>query len=228
MSLWDTLGFGKAADPAPQTVVVQQAPAAEQAPAEVAPLSTQGAWFTPAETDAKPVELDTSKLFTTDPAQLAAAIGNIDFTQGAVTPELAAAIEAGGPGATQALVAIMQKSTQQVMHASMQATAKMVEGAMAKAAPVMDQKMAAQMRSREVESAIRESNPVFGTEGGKMMLISMRDAMLAKFPNATSAEIADNAKSFIAELVKVGGPQEAKQDPNKDIMGTDWGTFLTP
>lgn len=227
MSLWDTLGFGnKSNEPAPQQVIVQQAPEPTPVEPEAAPFSKQAEWFTPAETDAKPVEFDTSKLFNSDPAQLAEAIGGLNFIQGAVTPELQARIEAGGPEATQAMLSIVNKSNQSVMQAALQANAKMIENALAKAAPVYDQKVQQQFKSREIEEAIRESNPVFASPSGKFMLDAVRDAMLKKFPNATSAQIADNAKTFISEMIQVGGPQEVKQDPNKDIMGTDWGSFL--
>lgn len=227
MSIWEKIGFtSNKTEQAPQQVIMQAAPATETTPEPPAPLTAQGDWFKPADTDAKPVELDTSKLFSTDPEQLAQAIGGINFMQGAITPELQAKIEAGGPEATQAMMAIVNKSNQSVMQASMQASAKMIENALAKAAPVMDQKVSEQFKHRAVETAIREANPVFATQGGEFMLSALRDAMLKKFPNATSAEIADNAKQFVADFIKVGSPQEAKQDPNKDIMGTDWGAFL--
>lgn len=227
MSFWDTIGFGnKSNEPAQPTIIVQQTSEPVAPVEEVAPLSTQGDWFKPADTDVKPVELDTSKLFTTDPAQLAAAIGGLNFMEGALTPDLQAKIEAGGPEATQAMMAIVNKSNQSVMTAALQANAKMIENALAKAAPVMDQKMSAQLRSREVEDAIRGANPVFASAGGEFMRQSLRDVMIKKFPNATTAEVADYARQFIEEVRTVGGPQEAKQDPNKDIMGTDWGTFL--
>lgn len=230
-NVWDAMGFGAKAEPAP-TVIVQAAPdpaavaAGEAAKAGEAPLVKQGEWFKPAETDVKPFELDTSKLFNSDPKQLSEAVGQLNFMQGMITPDIRTKIEAGGPEATDTMLALINRVGQQTMSAAMQASAKMVETAMAKAAPAMDQKVSEQLRSQRVEDAIKESNPVFASAGGKFMLDAVKTAMLAKFPNASTQEIKDNAQTLIADMLKVGGPKEEVVDKNKDIMGTDWNKIL--
>jgi hypothetical protein len=212
--------------PASQVPAGQTAPATEATKEAPAPLTTQADWFKPADTDAKPIEFDPSKLFTADPEKLQEAIGNLNFLQGAVTPDVMSKIEAGGPEATQTMLGLLNRTAQQTMQASMQAAAKMVESAVAKAMPVVDGKVSQHLKSQQVESAIRESSPVFQSPAGEFMLNAVRDAMLAKFPNATTAEIKDNAKQLILDMITVGGPQKTVQDPTKDIMGTDWGHFL--
>lgn len=227
MSVWEKMGFGggnKDAAPVQQVQLVAPVEPAAKEPEAPAPLTSQADWFKPADTDAKMVELDPTSLFDTDPAKLAEAIGGLNFMQGAITPDLMAKIEAGGQEAIQATMQMVNKSNQNVMTAALQASAKMVESAVAKVTPVMDQKVSQQLKQQSVEATLRESNPVFATPSGEFLLTAVRDAMMKKYPNATSAEIKDNAQQFIKDIITVGSP--AKPNDKKDVMATDWGAFL--
>lgn len=227
MSVWETLGFGKGKEAdAPVQQVQLVAPVAETKVEETpAPMTSQADWFKPADTDAKGVEFDPTTLFDTDPAKLQEAIGNLNFMQGMLTPDVMSKIEAGGQEGVQATLQLVNKSNQNVMAAAMQASAKMVESAVAKVTPVMDQKVTQHLRQQSVEATLKEANPVFASPAGEFMLTAVRDAMMKKYPNATSAELKDNAQQFIQDIITVGSPVKAAEQ--KDIMATNWGDFLT-
>lgn len=226
MSFWDKLGFNSGSSNQPATVVVQQAPEQkEEVKEEPAPMEAQAGWFKPADTDAKQEEFDASKLFNADPAKLQEALGNLNFFQGSLTPDVMAKIEAGGQEGVQATLALVNKSNQQVMAAALQASSKMIEQAVSKVQPVMDQKVTQHLKAQQVETAIRDSNPVFQTEAGQFMVDALKKAFITKFPNATSQELQDNAKSFVNDFIKLGGPQtEAPKGAKAD---TDWNAILS-
>lgn len=223
MGILETLGFSRPA--ATEQQPTQQVPAqTPQAPeAEPAPLTTQAEWFKPAETDHKPVEFDPTKLFNANPEELQKAIGGLNFVQSAVTPEVMQKIQAGGEEATQATLSLVNSVAQQTMQASMQASTKMIEAALAKAAPAFQAKISEQTRSERIESAIKEASPIYNSPASEFIVQALKDRFTAKYPNATAEEWRQMAAGYAQDLVKVGSP---KQEQSQEAPSTDWARFL--
>jgi hypothetical protein len=229
--IWAGLTGKPAATPAATTVTppagdTSVQPGGEAKPAEPAPLSNALSWFTPSEKDAKPEVFDPTKLIDHSPEaqqEFQRAVGGLNFMDGVATPEVMEKIQAGGPEAVQATVAMMNKMAQGVFQAATQAAVKINETTLAKASPHIDSKIANILRESKVESAIRDASPVLAHPSSKFMVESLKTSFQAKYPTATPAEITQLAKQYITDIIAVGTP---KPDNKTDVMATDWAKFM--
>lgn len=215
--------------PAQPAQTVQVVAAAPADPAEVKKeptLDSQAELFKPADTDYKAPDFDPSQLFKVDPAEMQAALGKLNFMDG-ITNEQLQTIQAGGDGATQALLAIVNQTGQKALGMSMQTTQKMIESALAKSVSSVDQRFEHLNKTERFTAAIKEANPALASQGAAFMVESLRDAMMKKFPNATTAEIKDKVGEFMTQFTKTAAPvQQTTKNGRQD--DTDWGSFLDP
>ena len=190
-------------------------PTETQTQAEKEPASPMGEW---AELwtmeQPKPGEADPNApfRFNVDPAKVQQQVGRIDFTK-SITPELLAKINAGGPEATAALLTAMNTIGQQVMVQSSLVNTKILESGLDASSTRMESKLPGLVRNQSISNALREDNPLFTNPATAPMLEAISSQMAAKFPNATPAEIRENAKKYL-----IGFAQEAqsvyKVEPN--------------
>lgn len=188
-------------------------------------LASHAGMFKSAETDYKAPDFDPTKLFDKDPKKIQEAISQINFVNG-VTAEQKAAIEAGGEGAVAAMMQLVNQVGQQAINVSMQANAGMVESAIAAAAKHVDTRFEHKTREQRIEQAIIKSNPAFANEGGKPMVDFFKGTILAKYPNATDAEIKDQITSYLKDFNDAGVPAEEDTGPKTnggaDDNWSDW------
>lgn len=139
--------------------------------------------------------------FNVDQNKVKQQVGSIDFTK-AITPEIMAKINAGGPEATAALLAAMNTIGQQVMLNATNVTTRITEAGLEHAGTRMESKIPALVRSQSISNALREDNPLFTNPATAPMLEAISTQMAAKFPNATPAEIRENAKKYLVEFAQ--------------------------
>ncbi len=137
--------------------------------------------------------------FNADPAKVQAAAKSIDFSK-TVTPALLEQIKAGGEGAMQATLQAMNEMAQQVFAQSMLATSKVVEAGAESTYQRTQTNLPNQVRKVTVGNALREDNPLFTNPATAPMMEMFEQQALAKFPNASSAEITQMARTFMVSF----------------------------
>lgn len=216
--------------PATQTPQPQQA-SPDQPPQAQEPqgLDRFSDLFSPKEGDVSPTNFDPSKLFEMTPESqqaLASEIGNMNFVQGAVTPEIAQAIQAGGDEALKAIPALVNGASKQAFTAALQAAMKINQASLTKAAPAMEARMTDILRQRSVESAVKDANPVFSHPAAKPILDALVPQLQARYPKASETEIKQMASDYITDLASLGVPKE-ESSKKGDTMETDWSSWLS-
>lgn len=164
-----------------------------------------------------------------DPTKLQEAVKGLDFTK-VVSPDVLAKISAGGQDATAAFTQAMNGVAQAVFSQSALATNKIVESALAKQAEQMLAKMPEMVRQHSVTESLRQENPIFANPAVGPIIEGLKSQLAVKFPNATSAELTAQAKSYL-EAVGTSFAPAPKQTENtksgkKAAEGTDWAAFL--
>lgn len=194
-------------------------------------LDATKSWFTPAETDAKPSNFDPAALFATTPeAQqaLLTEVGKLNFIEGAATPEMITAIQAGGDDAVKALPALMNKVAQNAFAAALKASMQISQTAFAKAAPAIEGKMNDTINRRRITEAVTTANPVLSHPSGKIIADALIDSFAKKYPTASETELKELANKYITDISTVGMPQPATDKKSASKMETDWSTFMSP
>lgn len=154
-----------------------------------------------------------------------------DFKE-SVTAEQAAAIAAGGPEAVHTLMEIINTVSQNVYAQSAFTTTKLIENALDRSKFAKTDDIDSRIRSSSVSNSLREENPLFSNPAVAPMLDMVKSQMLVKFPQATTAEIADMSKNYLTAFA------EAALQPAKDAetaaaaakkpkggSATDWSSF---
>jgi len=146
-----------------------------------------------------------------DQAKLAEQISKIDFTK-SVTPEQKAAIIAGGEGATQALMDVLNTTNRQTFASMFAASQRMVESALEKAQKQFLDAVPGHVKDMMVSNALTSSNPIVKNPAYAPMVETVRRKMQEKYPKASATEIETGVNSYfdqmVADMTKKG------QDPN--------------
>jgi hypothetical protein len=243
MSIMDKI-FGKApVTPAPGTQVLPgnipagnpnpahpanpTAPAATVAATEpagpVSPLDAfKGLWET--DPNAK-APVPTPGMFdNVTPEKLQEAARKNDFSKVA-TPELLAAINAGGEGATAAMVQMMQGMAQKGFGDSAFATTKIVEQALAAQQEKFMAQLPALMKNQNVSENLRNANPIFNHPAAAPMLEVMKAQVIQKHPNATAAEIQAMAQDYLVNFASAATPVTQTAASKAAAAEMDWSSF---
>lgn len=174
---------------------------------------------TPPDPKEVPEQFDPAKLFNLNQEELAKTVGAMDFTQN-ISQEDAAAIIAGGEGAVAALRNIVNGAVRQSFTNSTIASTRMIEGAISKSLPAVDQRVTSHLRSNEVRQNLRQSNPVFQSPQAAFMLDMMQEKFEARYPQASAEEITRMATEFLNDFTNQATPKPAA-NPNQP-KETDW------
>lgn len=171
-----------------------------------------------------PAPTGTQQIFNVDQAKIIEAAKGKDFKQ-AITPEITAAIAAGGEGAVQAMMELMNGVAQSVYAQSVFAGTQLIErgvaGQFARSSEVPDL-----IRKHSTNAALAEANPLYTNPAVAPLFEMAKNQMLVKYPNATPSELTaltNNYMNQFAEAVK--GPQTAAEAATKAPKETDWSTF---
>lgn len=203
----------------------QQAPQSE--PKVVSPFAEfQSLWETKAlavgEVPDAPIR------FNIDQAKVNASAKNIDFTK-QITPALLAQIEAGGPGATQAMLQAMNEMVQTSFAQSMMANTKVLESGLESSHQRGQKNLPEQIRKQNIGQSLREDNPLFSNPATAPMLGMLESQLTNQFPNASAAEIKAHARTYLTEFageINKTDPVQVKKS-NLAYVDKDWSNEPT-
>ena len=150
------------------------------------------------------------------------AVANTNFASG-VTPEVLAAITAGGDGAAKAFMDAINSSAQQVMVQSTMVNNKLTEKAVADAMVAQQASLPALLRSQQASSHLADTNPLFTNPAIAPVVEATQAQLLQKYPSATPAEITTMTQNYITEMGAAFAPAPAVSGAD---AGTDWDKFM--
>lgn len=189
------------------------------------PLAEFGNLWNNIGSDGKPVTpVIPEPLYKVDPKQLMDIAGATDF-KSVVTPEVLAAMVAGGEKGVAAAMEAMQKMSQAVYANSAVAATKIAEAGITKAAQQFEARLPAIVRNQSVADSLSQKNPALRDPAVVPIVEMIRNQMSQKYPNATAQELQDQAERYFLAAGEAFKPaqvqQEAKVSPNED-----WDTFF--
>jgi hypothetical protein len=161
-----------------------------------------------------------------DPKKFMEAAGKIDFAK-VVTPDQMSAISAGGDAAQKAFVQAMNSVAQSVYAQSSFATTKIVDAALARSKETFMADLPQHIKQQQVRGSLSAENPIFSNPAVQPLISAMEAQFTVKYPNASAAEITQQAKAYIEALGATFSPKPT--DPNAGKKGSkeyDWSKFL--
>lgn len=182
-------------------------------------------WQTPTNTEAQPA----SMFANLDPAKLMENAAKVDFTK-TLDPATLAQIQAGGEGATAALIATMNKVGQQVYGNSAMATAKIVEKALEQQAAQFNAQLPNLVKKLSANETLLTENPLLKNPAVAPIVTALRDQLVMKNPNATSAELAQQMGDFFTAMGTQFAPPVPQSKEQKQASARkqdDWSTFIS-
>jgi hypothetical protein len=162
-----------------------------------------------------------------DPAKLMEAAKKTNFS-GAITKEQLAKIQAGGQDAAEAFQQSMNAVAQTVFANSAMATTKIVEQALERQRTAFEAKLPGIIKQHTASDSLRSENPIFNDPAVAPLVKAMEHQFAQKYPNATTAELTQHAKTYISGLGSVFSPQKKEDtaDSSKGTDNTDWSKFF--
>lgn len=195
-------------------------------PAEATPFADFAELWQPVKTDPNAPAPQSGVFGEIDPKKFQEAAGKIDFGK-VVSPEMLAAISAGGEGAQQAFVTAMNKIAQGVYAQSAFATTKIVEQALNKSKESFLSELPTHIKKQTVTDSLRAENPIFNNPAVAPIISALEAQMTVKYPNATAPEITAMARQYVEQLGTSFAPKPKAESSAKKGKGeTDWSTFL--
>lgn len=159
-----------------------------------------------------------------DPAKITAAAQRVDFSK-VITPETLAKIQAGGAGATEALIVAMNQVAQASYAQSTVATTKLIEQAIARTNQDNQAALPGLVRQLSVNEGLREQNALLSHPAVQPMVGALSSQFAQKNPNATPAEIQWQVSDYVLQLSKAFAPPITpvveKVNPTED-----WAKFF--
>lgn len=181
-------------------------------------------WAAPKEGDPKPETFDPNKLFNMDPAKVSEQVSKLNFTQ-SIPRELMAKVAAGGEEATQAMLAIVNQSTQQAFMQSMMVSSEMIKGAMGQANNHLDTRIEQRAKQLQAASQLREKHPILSNPAVAPMISAMEAQFATKYPNATAAELSKMAEDYVTKFAgAVSGSSNSQEENGQAGKGGDGAT----
>lgn len=163
--------------------------------------------------------------FNIDPAKVNQSARGIDFTK-TITPALLEKINAGGEGATQAMLQAMNEMGQSVFAQAMMANTKILEKGLESGHQRVQKTLPDAVRKQAIGQALREDNPLFTNPATAPMLEMLETQLTAQFPGATAAQIKDHARkyltSFADEAAKLKPAPAQSKGTSRAVRETDW------
>ncbi len=241
MSIFSTIFGGGATKPEPAPVAaatsVTSAPAPAPAPVEPpAPLDTfSKLWDAPS--TPKPIDATRpGNIFAgADPTKMLEAARGVDFSR-SIDPALLTQIEAGGPEAAKAMLAIANNIGQQAYAQSAFAATQMIERALGKYDEGANSRLPSTLKRLNASEAVQTSNPALNHKAVAPVVRLLEAKFAEQFPQATAAQIKDYTVQYLTEFSQImvdpnsksakgsgnGGSLSVQQDTE------DWGEFFSP
>lgn len=135
-----------------------------------------------------------------DQAKFNDMLSKIDFTR-SVSPEQKAAILAGGEGATQALMEVLNITNRQTFATVFSANQRMVESALENAQKRFLDAVPGHVKDMMVTNALTSSNPIVKNPAYAPLVESVKTKMQEKYPKASAAEIETGVNAYFDNMV---------------------------
>lgn len=163
-------------------------------------------------------------LFSVDPKALNDTVGKMNFL-GSIPPKVQEALKNGGPEAVQANLYLMNQVAQQSFAQSAQATAKIVEAALAKQAEAFESRVSEVVKKTGMNEELRSANPVFAHPAAEPILQGIQAQLIKKHPGASQRELAQMAQNYLATFAgEITGANKSKAPASK--ADTDFSNFF--
>lgn len=161
-----------------------------------------------------------------DPKKVLESAQQVDFTK-VVPAEIWSKVKDGGEGAQEALAQAINKVAQTQYAQSTLATTKIVEQALAKAEESFQARLPQLLKQQNTSEALA-ANPIYSNPALQPLVEAVKQQLVVKNPNATSAELKTQVEDYFAELGKAfaPAPKESSGGKNKQ-KDQDWSRFLS-
>lgn len=195
--------------------------AGNTAPAE--PLSTfTKLWETPAPVEGAQQPLSGLKV---DSTKLMEAARRMDFSS-TITPEMKAAIAAGGEGAVAAMVAAMQTVGQDAFGQAALVSTQLIDRAVESHNKNLELRLPDLIKKHAVSESLAKEIPALSSPAAAPLIESLKSQLQVKHPTATAAEITELAKQYVSEFAKAVTPapvvSASETAASKGGDFTDW------
>ena len=137
-------------------------------------------------------------LFDIDPAKLNEAISQADFAR-TIPPEIVQKALAGDPAAfAEAMNSVARTA---FSHQTM-ATTKLIDQALQRRDKELEARVPGMIRNASIAENLADM-PIFTHEATKPLMDSLQAQLAAKYPQASAAQIAEQARTYIANFAKM-------------------------
>lgn len=202
----------------------EKAPAAEETPTSaLEPFKDM--WEPNVDAEGKPVSTTPETPAPLDQKELQKVIGEADFSK-AISPEVLAAINAGGEGANEALITAMNSVAQSTMLQSTLATDKIVKQAVEEATKATAIKVAEQIRKQNLSDNLLETNPLFSNPAVKPVMDAVQSQLATKFPAASTAQLTKMAQDYVLAMNSELNPEDTTTSDTAKATGDEWAKFF--
>lgn len=162
-----------------------------------------------------------------DAEQLHQHVAKLSFTD-SISQDTLQKIAAGGEDAVSALVEVVNAVGRNVLAQSTLVGNKLAQRVATHEAKNLQGSLESRIKAMQLSSNLVEANPLFNNPAVKPVIDSVKDQLVEKFPDATSAELTKMAQEFVIAMSTALNPNATQQQQNQQQQGDDqnWDKFL--
>lgn len=169
---------------------------------------------------------DPAPSFNPDPGKIMEAASKVDFTK-ILSKDALAKVQAGGDEAVQAMAVLLNQTAQAVYGQSTVAASKIVEQALSQAEQKFASKVPTLVNQKAAQAKLLASNKALANPAVAPIVALIQEQLAAKYPNATSDELAEMAGEMMKGAANVFAPAPSPASPDKGKKADDdWSDFL--
>jgi hypothetical protein len=176
-----------------------------------------------------PVAPASERYINIDPAKVMESAKKVDFAK-LIPQEHFQAVAAGGEGAMQAMMAIINTLGQTLYAQSAITSANLTEQTMGNAANRFAASVPDMIKQHQVSDSLRSEHPVFSNPATQPLLQLVEAQMTAKYPNATVSDIKRSAQDYITQFagaITAGNDAASGKGKQKINPAEDWESFFS-
>lgn len=168
---------------------------------------------------------DDSLFGVVDPKKVFEAAKSANFSS-AISPEMLAAITAGGEGASVAFQQAINAATQAAFAQSTLATTKLIEQAIAKTNAKNLADLPGLVKRHTAADSMHGENPALSNPAAAPIIAAIQAQMALKHPNATASELKSLATKYLENFAEVVKPTKPAEAPKAAEGEVDWDKFI--
>lgn len=181
-------------------------------------LKLDGLWENETNADGTPKQPanDDGYLPKVDPGKFKEALSKLDFTKN-ITPEITAAINAGGDGAWPAVQQMLNSSLREVVAMNFSTAQKLFESGIGTAKDRFNKDVDGRVKSVMVDNALTSSNPIMRDPAFTPIVDAIKTQFQTKYPKATPAQIEAGVNNYFNSAVdKITASRNKKNEVTED------------